>query len=75
MSDLYTAGVVQDDSRIVRAIGTVAAVAGLVWLVLLQEHDYGAWRLVPAVLPLGGLLLRIEAAIAGNASRRSRPES
>jgi hypothetical protein len=55
----------QSSSRTVRAVGTLAAVIGFGWLVSLGDKGYDEWRFLAATLMLGGLLLRIEAAVAG----------
>ncbi|MFF5081592.1 hypothetical protein ACFY36_31475 [Actinoplanes sp. NPDC000266] len=63
----------QSNSRTVRAVGTVAALAGLVWLVLLWDSDYDAWRFLAGILTVAGLLLRIEAAIVRNGELTAAP--
>ncbi|MEU4419818.1 hypothetical protein AB0F81_04280 [Actinoplanes sp. NPDC024001] len=50
-------------ARHVRNVGTFASVAGFCWLVLLGDSSYDRWRMLAAVTLIGGLLLRIEAAV------------
>jgi hypothetical protein len=61
------------EDRVVRALGTVAAIAGFAWLVLLQDSGYDEWRFLAAVLTLSGLLLRIESAVVRNGIGRPGP--
>ncbi|PGH42132.1 hypothetical protein COO58_20540 [Micromonospora sp. WMMA1996] len=50
-------------SRGIGIVGTIAAVVGACWLVLLADRGFPEWRFVAAVTLVSGLLLRIEAAV------------
>jgi hypothetical protein len=49
--------------RMTGAAGTIAALIGASIIIFLGERNYPEWRFNAGVMVIGGLLLRIEAAI------------
>lgn len=71
--DSYTAAVKKTSGGIVRLIGTSATIIGALTLLFASKHQNGEEFLVGAVFVLGGLLLRIEAAIKDAAQQKEPP--